>query len=409
MSNGEPAHDPQPAIGTKEFAALAAFMMALFAMSIDLMLPALDEIGADLSAGGGNTVQLVVTVMIAGMALGQLLYGPVSDARGRKPAIYAGLTIFTFGCVVAIAAPNLLVLLTGRFLQGLGVAGPRVVTIALVRDQFEGAPMARLMSGVTALMMIGPLVAPLVGAGILRVADWRATFAALIVVGLLALSWFALRQRETLPAGDRGPLTFRASMRAAIEVATTRSTLGYSVASGLALGMLFGWVSTAPQIFAEVYDLDAQFPFIFAPMGLAVAAGSLANVRLVTRFPIATVCEGAVLLMVAVSTVVLAISLDGNAPPVAVTLAYVALMLASLGAQFGSLNTLAMAPLGHIAGSAAGIVGSIGWLIAAGLGTVIGQSFDGTLRPLIAGFAILAAMSFVTMRWARRSPRRAQA
>ena len=209
-----------------EFVPLAALLMSLSALSIDAMLPALPAIGRDLGALRRNDVQFVITALFLGLGLGQILIGPLSDRIGRKPAMQAGLLLFMAGCLVSIFAPTFEVMIGGRILQGIGVAGPRIVTIALVRDQYTGRQMARLMSFVMAVFLLVPTVAPALGLGILWLGGWRAVFATFIAVTAITFAWFALRQPETLPAGRRRPFSLRAIGGAALEVLRIRAAAG---------------------------------------------------------------------------------------------------------------------------------------------------------------------------------------
>jgi DHA1 family bicyclomycin/chloramphenicol resistance-like MFS transporter len=179
--------------------ALLAMMISLAALSIDAMLPALPEIGRDLGVQRDNDIQLIISFLVFGMAVGQLFYGPLSDSTGRKPAVLTGFALFISGCLISIFATNFPVMLTGRFLQGIGIAGPRSLTVALVRDQLEGRAMARVMSLVMAVFLIVPAIAPAMGQALLMVANWRAIFGAFLVQALIASAWFAIRQPETLP------------------------------------------------------------------------------------------------------------------------------------------------------------------------------------------------------------------
>ena len=206
---GLSAEQNQAPPGSGEFVARVALMISLVALSIDAMLPALPAIGAELGVRQANDAQLVISALFLGLAIAQMVYGPLSDSFGRKPAIYAGFAIFIAGCVLSILASGLEVMLLGRFLQGIGAAGPRIVTMALVRDQYAGRAMARVMSLAMAVFIMVPVLAPAIGQGILLVAHWRAIFGMLLAVALIALAWFALRQPETLPPARRTPFSLR--------------------------------------------------------------------------------------------------------------------------------------------------------------------------------------------------------
>jgi DHA1 family bicyclomycin/chloramphenicol resistance-like MFS transporter len=208
MSSSIPSSATQPSgIRFPEFVALMATLMSLVALSIDAMLPALGEIARDLGVARANDVQLVVSSIFLGMTVGQLAYGPLSDRLGRKPALLAGLVLYMAGCLVSLFSRSFPVMLAGRLMQGLGVAAPRIIALAMIRDQYQGRPMARVTSIVMAVFIIVPVIAPSLGQGILLVASWRAIFVAFLVVALAAFAWFALRQPETLAVERRIPFT----------------------------------------------------------------------------------------------------------------------------------------------------------------------------------------------------------
>ncbi|MCK5621972.1 MAG: MFS transporter, partial [Alphaproteobacteria bacterium] len=210
-----------PPIG--EFVARTALMISLVALSIDAMLPALQEIGADLGVQRDNNAQLAISALFLGLAVGQMIYGPISDSTGRKPPIYFGFALFILGCLLSATATSFPIMLAGRFLQGLGAAGPRIVMIALVRDQYAGRAMARIMSLVMAVFILVPALAPGIGQGILLVAHWRAIFVVFLALALVSLVWFALRQPETLTAGLRAPFSVLRIARAIHETCTHRT------------------------------------------------------------------------------------------------------------------------------------------------------------------------------------------
>ena len=267
--------NPRPAAGPRlgEFVALMALMTSLVAMSIDLMLPALADIGADLGVQQDNANQLVLTMIFLGLALGQLFYGALSDSIGRKRAIYLGYAVFFAGSLLTIFAVSFPMMLAGRLMQGLGVAGPRGVSMALIRDRFEGRAMAQVMSFITVVFILVPVIAPSLGQAILLVADWRAIFVVLFILGVVSLLWFALRQPETLPAARRAPLSAARVARALREVLGNPIALGYTLMAGLIAAALQGYLSSAQQIFQFQYGLGTLFPLIFAINAAGYRAG----------------------------------------------------------------------------------------------------------------------------------------
>ncbi len=386
-----------------EFVALVALMFSLVAMSIDGMLPALPAIGADLNVVDPNDTQLVVSSLFLGLAFGQLLAGPLSDSFGRKPIIHAGLVLFMVGCLLSIFAPSFEWMIAGRVLQGIGAAAPRIVTIALVRDQYEGRAMARIMSFALSVFILVPALAPALGQGILLIAGWRAIFMTFSVIALMTSVWFALRQPETLTPDRRSAFSVRRILAAAREVCTTRIAIGHTLATGLVFASFVGYLSSAQQIFQQTYGVGRWFPAYFAALALAIGAASVINGHLVIRHGMRKISITAVHLLacLALVLVLVAWSLDG-VPPLWLFMSFFLSMFFCVGLLFGNLNALTMQPLGHIAGVGAAVVGFIATLISVPIGAAIGQAYDGTVMALSLGFLVFGAAALITMRWAQR-------
>ena len=384
-----------------EFVPLVALLMSLVALAIDAMLPALPDIGRDLAAPSPNDVQLVITSLFLGLGVGQMLFGPLSDRIGRKPAIHAGLAVFMIGCLVSIFAPTFEVMIAGRFLQGLGVSGPRVVTVALVRDQYEGRQMARLMSFAMAVFILVPCIAPALGQGILWLGGWRAIFTTFVLIAAIALAWLALRQPETLPAERRRPVSPRTIGHAFLEILRLRAALGYTLATGFIFAPFVAYLASSQQIFQEAYGTGALFPLYFGVLALAIGGAALVNGRLVMRYgmrPLSKLASGAIALVSLVAWAG-AFAFDGL-PPLWLFMAYLIIVFLFIGLLFGNLNALAMEPLGHIAGIGAAVVASLSTFMSVPLGGFVGQSFDGTMYAQIGSFAVFGAATFAAMRWA---------
>lgn len=386
-----------------EFVARTALMISLVALSVDAMLPALQEIGGDLGVQRPNDAQLIISALFLGMAVGTMIYGPVSDSAGRKPPIYVGFALFILGCLLSAAATSFPVMLAGRFLQGLGAAGPRIVMIALVRDGYEGRAMARIMSLVMAVFILVPALAPAIGQGILLVAHWRAIFGVLLGLALVSLVWFGFRQPETLMPNRRTPFSLLHIGRAIYETCTNRTAFGYTIAAGLIFGAFIGFLNSAAQIFQGQYGLGKLFPLYFSVLALSIGSAALVNSRLVMRFGMRRLSSLALSGLSGLSLVFFAIAWAATgAPPLWALMAYLITAFFCIGILFGNFNALAMDPLGHIAGVAASVIGSLTTFISLALGTVIGQSYDGTVLPLVGGFAALGIGSFAVMRWVER-------
>jgi len=392
-----------PELGSGEFIALTAMMMSLVALSVDTMLPALSQIGRDLGVIDNNSPQLIISLFFLGMASGQLLYGPVSDSTGRKPAIYVGYGLFITGCLFSLVATTLPVMLAGRFLQGFGTAGPRIVSIAIVRDRYEGSAMARVMSFVMTVFIIVPIIAPAVGQAMLFLAGWRAIFALFLTLALLSLFWFALRQPETLSKKKRVPFSFNRILGTVMIIFGNRNAMGYTVTAGLVFGFFLGYLNSAQQIFQEEYALGAEFPLYFAFLALSIGCASLFNARLVLHHTLQSLSRRALISISVLSAgfSLLALWSHGH-PPLWTLMAYLFATFFCTGILFGNLNALAMKSLGKIAGIGAGVVGSLSTFISLIAGTAIGQSYNGTVLPLTAGFFMLSLASLAAMRWAEK-------
>jgi MFS transporter, DHA1 family, multidrug resistance protein len=395
------ASSRSPTIGLGEFVGLMAMLTALVALSIDMILPALPAIGATLGVERPNENQLVVSLLFLGFGLGQLFYGPLSDATGRKPAAYVGLALFSVGCLLALLSTTFPLLLLGRFLQGVGVAGPRTITLALVRDRFEGREMARVMSLIMAVFILVPVVAPALGQAVLAVAGWRTIFGIYLGMGLVALVWFAIRQEETLPGNRRIPFSLGRMAAAVRDVVTTRRSIGYTLAAGYVFGAFLGYLISAQQILQQQYALGIRFPLYFAVLAIAIGGASLVNASLVIRYGMGALTRWALRGISVVSVVFTAFAgaVAGH-PPLWTLMTYLMVSFFGIGLLFGNLNALAMQPLGHVAGTGAAIVGATSMLISLVLGTLIGQSYNGTVLPLVAGFAVLSACSIIAAWWA---------
>ena len=392
---------------TGEFIPLVALLFSLVALAIDGMLPALPEIGRDLGVSRPNDVQYVIIALFLGLGLGQVFFGPLSDRIGRKPAIYAGLGVFMAGCVVSVVAPTFETMIAGRVLQGIGVAGPRIVTVAVVRDQYEGRPMARIMSFAMAVFILVPAIAPALGLAILRTAGWRAIFIAFFLIAAIAFVWLLVRQPETLPPARRRSLSPRVLAGAVREILGNRAAVGYTVATGFAFSPFVAYLSSAPQMFEDGYGVRDLFVLWFAVLALVIGAASIVNGRLVMRYGMRRLSAVAAAAIAVGSTVawIGLVPYDGLFP-FWLFMAYFLVVFAFVGLLFGNLNALAMEPLGHIAGVGSAVVASLATLISVPLGGAVGQSFDGTLYGQVGAFAIFGAGMLAAIWWAGKNPRR---
>ena len=392
----------------REFVGLCALLISLVALSIDSMLPALSTIGEELGAPDENQAQFVLSALFLGLGLGQMIYGPLSDRFGRKPAIQAGLALFALGCLLSVVATSFSMMLAGRVLQGLGVAGPRIATVAMVRDRYAGAAMAQIMSLIMTLFVLVPAVAPAIGQLLLFTGSWRLIFGMLLAVALIGWIWLSIRQPETLKPEHRRPFSFAAIGSAISETCRNRIAAGYALAAGFLFGAFLGYLNCAAQIFQIQYGLGALFPVYFATLALAFGSASLLNSRLVMRLGMRSLTRVAIIgVIIGSPAFFLVAAMAGGHPPLWALMLYLLVVFFCVGLLFGNLNALAMEPLGHIAGIAASVIGTVTTLLSMLLGATIGLAYDGTVLPLIGSFAVLGALSFAAMLWAeskRRNP-----
>lgn len=391
---------PGKSLGFAEFVILIALIISLVALSIDAMLPALPEIAADLGVERINDSQYVISIFFAGMAFGQLFFGPLSDSIGRRPAILSGLLVFAAGCLLSIVAVDFNQMLLGRFLQGFGASGPRIVSIALVRDQYKGREMARVMSFVMTIFILVPVFAPALGQGILLIADWRFIFAIFLCLILVVGLWFWRRQPETLVREKRIAFSFAQLILDTRGVLRIRAALGYTLTMGFIFGAFIGYLSSSQQIFQQQYQLQELFPLYFGILACSIGLASLSNARLVMRFGMRRLSRIALLSICLLSFpfFLLAQIFDGH-PHLNLLMLYLLLLFYCFGILFGNLNALAMEPLGHIAGLGSALVGSISTLISVVFGVIVANAYDNTVLPLVLGFAVLGLAGLLVMRW----------
>lgn len=383
-----------------EFVVIISLMMSLSALSIDAMLPALPQIGADLNVLNANDRQLVVSSMYLGLAFGQLFFGPLSDKTGRKPAVYMGYSLYIIGAILSATAATFQMMLAGRVLQGLGMSAPRAVTMALVRDRYSGRAMARVMSFVMTVFILAPMVAPSLGQAVLFVASWRGIFIGYILIALVTAAWLALRIPETLSPEDRAPFSIRRITSATLEIVKNHTALGYTISAGLIGGAFLGYLNSSQQIFQELYALGDLFPIFFGIISFSIGGASFLNARLVMRFGMRFLVQWSLNIIFGLGIVGIGIALYfGGQPPLWLFMTYIMLTFFSVGILFGNQNSLAMEPLGHLAGIGSAIVGSLSTFISMPIGTLIGQKYNNTIVPLVIGFVILAGLSILVVRW----------
>ncbi|MDD9742204.1 MAG: multidrug effflux MFS transporter [Marinovum algicola] len=392
---------PRPAFA--EYIALVALLISIGALGTDIMLPALEAISADLGAPKLTDGHYIVSAFFLGMAGGQLIVGPLADSFGRKPVIYAGYGVFVLGCLVSAFTESWAIMLAGRVLQGFGAAAPRIVTVAMVRDEYEGRAMARIMSIVMAAFIIVPVVAPALGQGLILLGGWRSTFAGLVVLALAVVGWFALRQRETLAPEDKRAFRLGDIAAGLREILRTRVALGYTLTAGLMYGMFVGYLGAAQQIFQGVFGVGELFAAYFALASTALGAAAIVNASLVMRLGMRRLTGLALVALTGLSFGFWALlPLYGGQPPMLLFILWQLSVFFCVGITFGNLNALALEPLGHMAGLGAAFVGSLATFLSLPLAAAISARINGTVTPLIAGFAVLGLAACCVMYWTNR-------
>lgn len=382
-----------------EFIALMAMMVATVAFSVDSMLPALPEIAQDLTPDRLNHAQLIITAFAMGMGIGTLFTGPLSDTFGRKPVIVATAALYIIGAALSYLAPTIELMIAARVLQGLGAAGPRTISMAVIRDLYSGREMARLMSFVMMVFTMIPAVAPLIGLGIMSITGWRGIFLAFILFSVISTLWMSLRLDEPLPKDRRRSLDLRRLATASREMLSIPMVRQSIFVQTMCFGMLFTSITMIQQIFDQTFDKSASFTFWFFSMALCGACANMLNAALVVRIGMWRIATGMLALLILASLLMLGFYATGPALG-ALFIGYLlwqAMVFFQMGMTLGNLNAMAMGPLGHIAGLASSIIGALSTVGGAVIGSVVGQMFDGTPQPLISACAVMSAAAFATM------------
>jgi MFS transporter, DHA1 family, multidrug resistance protein len=386
-----------------EFTALLAFSMALSALGIDLLLPAFGAIRQALGLPAGSTaVAGLVTAYFVGLAAGQLAYGPLADHYGRRAALYVGYGMYALGALAAALSPTLTLLLVSRVVWGLGAAGPRVVTLAVIRDTFEGERMSRAMSFVMAVFLLVPVAAPTLGSVVMMIASWRWLFAACMLAASLMALW-AMRLPETLHEEHRIELRFGWVVQAARVVVSNRQAVAYTLAMTVLYGSFMSYLASSEIIFSKTFAQGPTFPFIFGGLAAVMGGAMLANARVVGRFGIWRLAHGVLIGYVVVAAGLVAVAVvTGGRPPLLVFLVGLAAMLSSHALLIPNFNTIAMAQMAQVAGTASSLIGAVQMAGGALLGLVLDQAFDGTVRPLSFGFLGYGILALALVLWAER-------
>jgi MFS transporter, DHA1 family, multidrug resistance protein len=385
--------------GRREFVLLIAALMASNALGIDAMLPALPAIGEALGVAEENRRQLVITFYMLGFGAAQIAYGPLADRFGRKRLLVGCMLAYAGFALLSGLAGSFTLLLVARTLHGVAAAGTRVLVIAVVRDRFEGSAMAQVMSTAMIIFMLAPILAPGLGQLLLEVGSWRWIFLALAIYALALSVWAALRLPETLAREHRRPLSTRHFAAAVRETLTTRVSAGNTAAMTLTFGALLGFINSIQQVVFDVFHRPELIGIVFACIAGPMAVSSWLNSRLVMRFGSRRLLLTAMSAFTGMATLHLVLILTVG-ETIWSFVAVQALTMGCFGLIGSNSGALAMEPLGHIAGTASALQGLLSTVGAALIGLLIGQLFNGTTIPLVAGFVICGALGLAIAAWA---------
>lgn len=378
-----------------EFVALMASLMSIVALSIDALLPALSEIGKAVGTNNTEDKQLLITMIFLGLGFGQLIFGPLSDSFGRKPIVYIGFIVFIIGSLICVLTKNLDVMIFGRILQGVGLSSPRSISLSMIRDEFSGDYMAKIISIVVMFFILVPVIAPTLGQFLLNFFNWESIFYFNLGFGILVMIWFWLRQPETLVKEKRIKFSYHLFIDGTIEFFKYKKAVAFTFISGFIMGSFMVYLSTAQQIFQDQYKLTDMFPYIFASLAISVGLATFFNSRFVVKYGMMKISYISCIAYTIISVLYVIIFWSGQNPSIYILISFFALQFFSVGFLFGNLRALAMQPLGHIAGIGAAINGFISTVMAVPIASYIGSFVKTSVLPLFIGFTIFGFLSLL--------------
>lgn len=385
-----------------EFVALMASLMSIVALSIDALLPALPEIGASLGVTTADDNQLLITMIFLGIGFGQLILGPLSDSFGRKPLVYAGFFIFIIASIICVSTNNFEMMIIGRTLQGFGLASARTISISMVRDEFSGDYMAKIISIIVMFFLLVPVIAPTLGQFLMEFFDWTSVFYFNLIFGVLIMFWFWSRQPETLEKEKRIKFSSSLFVNGTKEFFKNTDAIAFTLISGFITGSFMVYLSTSQQIFQEQYNLAEMFPYIFASLAISIGLATFLNSRLVVKFGMMRLAFAACIAYAFISVLYVVLFWSGNNPSIYILLGFFALQFFAVGFLFGNLRALAMQPLGHIAGIGAAINGFLSTVLAVPIANYIGGFVHSSVLPLFIGFSVFGILSLLVFLFLKR-------
>jgi MFS transporter, DHA1 family, multidrug resistance protein len=382
-----------------------AALMSIVALSLDALLPALEIIGIAVGNTDAASNQLLITLFFLGMGSGPLLFGPLSDSVGRKPVVYIGFGLFMASSLICISAVSLPWMIAGRILQGASLSAPRTISIAMIRDRFSGDYMARIMSFVTVVFLLVPVIAPALGKIVMDIWNWKAIFYLQVIIAGIVCFWFWKRQPETLPKEKRSGFKAITILRGFKAVLSFRRTMLFTVIWGLITGAFLVYLSTSQQIFEVQYDLKEHFPILFAGLAISIGTATFLNGSLVLKFGMRRLIIWALFGFTGISLIYTLLFYDAVNPNIAILMLFLGLQFFAVGFLFGNLRSMAMEPLGHIAGVGAAITGFLATAMSVPISAWIGHFVTTSALPLFLGFLICGLLSLMLLAIAEYRPR----
>ncbi|ALJ03667.1 MFS transporter [Pseudalgibacter alginicilyticus] len=376
-----------------EFVALMASLMSIVALSIDALLPALSQIANSIGITNPKDNQLLITMIFLGLGVGQLILGPLSDSFGRKPIVYIGFIIFIIASIICVTTQSFEMMIFGRLLQGVGLSSPRSISTSMIRDEFSGDYMAKILSIVVMFFILVPVVAPTLGQFLINFFSWESIFYFNLIFGILIMLWFWLRQPETLAKEKRITFSKHLFIDGSKEFFKHKQAVAFTIISGFIMGSFMVYLSTSQQIFQEQYNLVEMFPYIFASLAISIGLATYLNSQLVVKFGMFRISYLANLAYAFISILYVVLFWSGTNPSIYVLVSFFALQFFAVGFLFGNLRALAMQPLGHIAGIGAALNGFLSTIMAVPIANYIGNFVTNSVLPLFIGFSFFGVLS----------------
>lgn len=380
-----------------EFIILMASLMSIVALSIDAILPALETIGITIGTTQSTDNQLLITMIFLGLGFGQLIFGPLSDSIGRKPVIYIGFLLFVLASFLCVMATSVEMMVVGRILQGIGLSAPRTISIAMVRDSFSGDYMAKIMSFIVAIFILVPVVAPALGKLMLDAFGWRSIFIGQLIFGAIIMIWLWKRQPETLHPENKIKLSKDLFINGLKEFLKFKTSIAFTLISGLITGSFMVYLSASQEIFQNQYGMVEEFPYVFAALAISVGFATFLNGNFVLKYGMYKLVLTFMIAFTAIPLLYLIFFYGKSNPNVYILITFFAIQFFAIGFLFGNLRSLAMQPVGHIAGIGAAINGFVSTIMAVPIATYIGSFVKTTASPLFIGFLICGICSLLIL------------